>query len=166
MTTIAYKDGVMAADSKTTEGGYFVTRAKKIHRLASGALLGQAGNVDIRDVIDLLDKTRTEKSLPTREALAKTRCDFRGILVLKNGGVYLIDITPVQFADTLADWDAQVIEVRERFTAVGSGEQFAIGAMAAGMNAEQAVSIACRYDGASGGPVNAVPLKKVGKEST
>lgn len=159
MTTIAYRDGVMAADSKCSdEWGAFSTRCRKIARLGSGALLGQAGDADGRDVIRLLDGCKTEKSLPSRKALADTHCEFAGILVLPRGSIWYIDITCIDYGPEV-EWSGSVMEVHEAFAAVGSGYQFAIGAMASGRSAAQAVAIACRYDIKSGPPVHAVALK-------
>jgi ATP-dependent protease HslVU (ClpYQ) peptidase subunit len=149
----------MASDSKSTnDDGAFCTRVKKIYRLESGALLGAAGDCDARDVIRLLEKVRTVKTLPTRQQLADTHCDFSGVLVLRNGEVFYIDVGPMQIGEAY-EWAGSVVEVSERIAAVGSGQKFAIGAMAAGKSASEAVTIACRYDSFSGTPVHEVTLK-------
>ena len=44
------------------------------------------------------------------------------------------------------------MDVEADFYALGSGEQFALGAMAMGATAEQAVGIACQFDPWSRGP--------------
>lgn len=157
MTTIAYKDGFMAADSKVTANGAHVTRLFKIHRLSSGALLGVCGDADCRDVVALLDKCKSSRSLPSREALAKTKTDFGGILVLRNGDVYDVDIG---HDEDVKDWFGGIVPIKEGYHSVGSGSEFALGAMAAGVNAAQAVRVACKYDVNSGEPVRVVPLKE------
>lgn len=55
------------------------------------------------------------------------------------------------------------VPILEPFVAGGSGGDFAIGAMAAGLGAKRAVEIATRYDKGTGGGVDAVrvvPPKK------
>jgi ATP-dependent protease HslVU (ClpYQ) peptidase subunit len=165
MTTIAIKaeaerGWVFAADSKCTDGlGAFCTRAKKLHRLSSGAVLGQAGDTDIRDILALLNNI-TAKRLPSRKELAETHCEFAGILAFPNGKVFLIDVGVLDFGHD-SEWYGSVVELQERYAAVGSGQQFAIGAMAAGRSAKQAVEIACRYDSFSQAPVIEEPVKPI-----
>lgn len=147
----------MAADSRCTdECGSFFTKIKKIDRLASGALLGKAGDADARDVVSLLSKA-TYRKLPSRKELAETRTDFRGILAFPNGRVFAVAVEKLGDGDS--SWTGEIVEVEERMCAVGSGYQFALGAMAAGKTAKQAVEIACRYDNNSQAPVRVVPLK-------
>ena len=164
MTTIAYKDGVMAADSKCTdEYMAFLTRTQKIFRLANGALIGTAGDADARELMDLLAKS-TWKRLPSKGDLAATKTNFAGILAFPNGKVFLVDVGTHDVGSMDSEWTASILEVEERMCAVGSGQQFAIGAMAAGKSAHDAVVIACRYCSFSQPPVKEVPVKPVPKK--
>lgn len=52
------------------------------------------------------------------------------------------------------------VEVEDRFHAIGSGAAYALGAMACGKTAPEAVRIACRYDGYSGLPIVSMQLKR------
>ena len=91
MTTIAYRDGVMASDSRSSdEYGMHLTNTHKIMRLRSGALWGAAGDCDDRAIVDLLTDVKIEEDLPSRAALAETKVGSYGILVLSTGAVYLI----------------------------------------------------------------------------
>ena len=147
----------MCADSRCTDSiGAVVTRAQKIFRLSNKALLGIAGDADVRDVVELLGRA-TSKKLPSRKELRELEADFYGILVFPNGSIFYIDIGRVD--DGAGYWTASIVECREKFAAVGSGQQFAMGALAAGKTARQAIDIACKYDTASGPPVVEVPLK-------
>lgn len=136
------------------------TSENKIVRLASGALLGQAGDNDSRAVVALLDGAKNEKQLPTRAQLAESRVDFQGILVLPNGKVFLISIEPeapgVHEAYRGQIWPAG----RRGIAAVGSGGHLAIGAMAAGKSARESVAIACDWDINSKLPVHTVELAR------
>lgn len=161
MTTIAYKDGVMACDSCWSYDDGLDTTMTKVKRLASGALLGSAGDNDSRQVERLLDKCKTPQSLPDRAAIMAIRCDYLGILVLPRGRVFKVAATHVSEANWDKDFaeDIGVWEVTAPWTAVGTGSRWAVGAMAAGKSARDAVLIACRYDLNSKSPVYHYPLK-------
>jgi ATP-dependent protease HslVU (ClpYQ) peptidase subunit len=160
MTTIAIKDGMLAADSKTTdENGAFFSRSHKIYRLSNGALIGCAGDSDVRELLDVLGRS-TSKKLPTRKELADTKTGFQGIMAFPNGQVFCVEIDTRNIGTNDSDWYAMITECEERWTAVGSGAQFAIGAMAAGKSAHDAVHIACRYDSFSQPPVKVVSVKE------
>lgn len=152
MTTIAYKDGVMASDSQCTDDfSAFLTKTRKIDRLQNGALLGQAGDADSREISALLSKA-TPKKLPSRKELGDTKTKFHGILAFPNSRVFLVCVE-ASGEGSDGGWRGEVVEIEERMCAVGSGYQFALGAMAAGKSAKQAVEIACRYDIYSRSPV-------------
>lgn len=161
MTTIAYKDGWMAADSKCTDGwtGAFLTKTHKIWRCKkNGALVGQCGDADCRDILPLLEGA-TPKRMPTREQLANTKCSGSWIVAFPRGAVFIVDVETRNMGDG-AEWSGSVVEIEERWCAVGSGQQFALGAMAAGKSAADAVHIACRYDSYSQAPVRSVPVNE------
>jgi hypothetical protein len=161
MTTIAYRHGEMACDSCWTENGFQVTSMIKIVRLSSGALLGTAGDGDTRDITDLLDKVKSPEKLPTRAALRELRTDISALWVPQRGGIYEISSGPL--GPEFDHFDAQVTPYNYLgFAAVGSGREFALGAMAVGPNvtAKDAVRSACVFDICSKLPVHVVQLKK------
>lgn len=157
MTTVAYKNGVMAADSCWSYNSTVDTLSRKIHRLKSGALLGQAGANDARELIAALELVKLPKNLPTVRELLQFRIDFLGIMVFPNGRVYKIATT--HMLPEACDDDLGVWPVDRDFTAIGTGGEIAIGAMAAGKGALEAVKIACRFDTASRPPVYQFSLK-------
>ena len=76
MTTVAFKDGVMAADSQITDdhSDYRLTDCEKIYRVEScGALIGQSGADDIRDILNMFEEIAPEcgDDLPTQFDLAE-----------------------------------------------------------------------------------------------
>lgn len=157
MTTIAYAGGIMAADSRCTdEFGAVATRIQKIYRLQNKAILGVAGDADVRDICDLLGKS-TLKRLPTRKELRDLEIDFAGILVFQTGSIFFVEAGRID--DGAGYWFGSIVECKERFASVGSGCQFAIGAMAAGKGARAAIEIAAKFDTASGLPIIEMPLK-------
>lgn len=163
MTTVSYRDGVMAADSRCSdEYGMHLTHCQKIYRLSSGALLGTAGDDDARSLMDLLAKAKTPKQLPSRAELAETKTDFKGILVFPKGDVYLVGVDYTEH-NSEGEWTGYISEIRDRMCAVGSGQQFAYGAMEAGKSAADAVRIACKRDTNSALPVQMADLKAPAK---
>lgn len=162
MTTIAYKDGVMACDSCWTYGGTIDVLATKISRLANGALLGQSGSNDGRYFEKLLGKVKSPASLPTHEQLREIRQDFLGLLVLPSGKIFKLSttfITPENWNCEFDPDDVGLWEITGPFAAVGSGGDFAIVAMECGKSAKEAVDIACRFDPNSRGPIHSLSLK-------
>jgi hypothetical protein len=145
MTTIAFRDGVMASDSCWTAlDGVQVVSAVKINRLASGALLGQAGDNDSREVVELLNRVDCRGKLPKRSALLRIKVDCSALLAFPSGRVYQVETSSRE--EIPEDADIGIWEVNRGFAAVGTGSHLALGAMAHGATAEQAVVIACGFD--------------------
>ncbi len=146
MTTIAYRDGIMAADSQCTdEWGMKLTDTDKIFRLHGGGLLGTAGDDDARELMELLDSSVTEATLPTREQLGDTHTEFLGLLWLPDDTLWYVSIS-IRSDEYDAGWDGSVSRLKRPFAAVGSGQQFAYGAMAHGATAKEAIKVAAGFD--------------------
>lgn len=159
MTTIAYKDGVMACDSMWTDfNGYPSTFLTKITRLKSGALVGGAGDNDDRAVIKLLDRVHSFDQMPSALDLANTRVDYAGIIVFVRGKIEVAQIS-IEFDEKRGGWNAMTWPITT-YTAIGTGSGPALGAMAAGAAARRAVEIAVRLDPNCRGPVHSVPLRE------
>jgi 20S proteasome alpha/beta subunit len=154
MTVIAYssKHRIIAADSRCSDDlGMHVTNCQKIFRLKNGALLGTAGSSDFRDVRELLSKS-TPKKMPSRAALYELKSEFSGIVIFPKGQLYTVEIYHAEFAHE-GEWAAQVDPIRDEILAVGSGAQFAYGAMEVAATPIAAVRAACRRDTACALPV-------------
>lgn len=162
MTTITYKDEVMACDSCWSYDDGVDSLQSKIKRLSSGALLGGAGDNDGRELEALLDKVKTPNGLPTKAQLLALRVDYLGLLVLPRGRVFKIGATHVSEANWGTDFsgDIGVWEISGPYTAVGTGSRWAMGAMAAGKGAAEACRIACKFDLNSRLPVYQYDLKQ------
>ncbi|MDE2105424.1 MAG: hypothetical protein KGL39_49815 [Patescibacteria group bacterium] len=156
MTTIAYKGGMMAGDTCWTLNKTHITSLSKITRLASGALLGQAGDNDGREMETFLGKVKAPRGLPFRKELLELRISFAGLLVLPTGHVYRVDCR-----ENPTDYDDEVgfTPITKKFAACGSGSDIALGAMAAGKTAREAVLIAAEFDVNTRTPVNSLRLK-------
>lgn len=136
MTTIAYRDGVLVADSKVTDRGCYVGSVQKVFRADDGtigALAGCFGDLGIfRDWL-----------LAGRDG----PCEF------KDEGSEGIFITPDSRVWSVFH-GGKVFEITgSAFYAHGSGFRIALGAMAAGASAEKAVRICCNLDDSTRGPI-------------
>lgn len=164
MTTIAYKNGVVAADSRVTveseSGGARNFRTEKLFRrtvhingVPKNVILATAGESAPGSLF--VEQWASGKSLPEiREAFAYTEPDFT-ILVVSEDGLFEVDRWCV------------MEPVYEPFYAIGSGSKVAMGAMEAGASAQKAVEIACRRDPYTAPPVVTMRLKpNANKESS
>lgn len=140
MTTIAYKNNIMAADSRCTVtsegGGDRVFTCKKLFR-RNGALIGTAG--ESGSGLIFVDWYGTGKDAPSE--LIDGGAEFDCIVVDGSGAIWLYD-----------RW-CKGEQVLEPFWAVGSGAKAALGAMHAGASAKRAVEIACKIDPSSAPPI-------------
>jgi ATP-dependent protease HslVU (ClpYQ) peptidase subunit len=140
MTTIVYRDGVMAGDGRSTAAGWIKTEnTKKVIRLSTGALLGFAGTLAmLRPIAAALEKGHEPPALAESGS---------AMLVTPDGKVTIYE-------------DSGYFDVSDRpFFALGTGMSAAYGALHMGATAEQAVEIACRLDSESGGVIQVERLR-------
>jgi ATP-dependent protease HslVU (ClpYQ) peptidase subunit len=137
LTTIAYRNGVLAADSMAYGGKYCASPGLKwkIGRLENGDRLGVSSNVvgageAMRDWLN----GRLERTLVPP--------DVRAILVNADGQVFIAN-DGVLFSGP----------IDTEFCAIGSGADFALGAMQHGADAVEAVRCAIAHDQHTGGEV-------------
>ena len=162
MTIIAFDSKSMAADSMmSTLDGHIVGRCRKLFRLKSGGILGRAGDVDCRAVIALLDGVKDYDDLPSKAELEATRTEFLGLLWLPNKQLVEIIISP----DEEARYSAQVVEIEEKYAAVGHGELYARAILSSGGSSRDAVRVAIKHSGTCGGPIQEMKLGEVTKPS-
>lgn len=146
MTTVVYKSGVMAADTRITLGGHVVSDAKqKIFKLPDGSVVGVAGGAAqfetfLEDISQMTNPIQYQND----------ELDSLEAILVKNGSVFAFEGASGRF-----------IELGEvEVAAIGSGGDFAIGAMAAGASPAEAVEIAARYDAMTGGSVCVIEVEK------
>lgn len=143
MTTIAYKDGILAADKRSTFCNVAITTTK-VKRLQDGTLVGCTGDSGLcRKLIEWLQDGADPDTYPD----LGSKCHM--LMVRPDRRVYLYD------------GSSAPIELEERFVAFGSGQDFALTAMHLGYGAKEAVEVACQLDVHSGKGVDALVLKPV-----
>ncbi|MFC4158692.1 hypothetical protein [Chitinimonas lacunae] len=146
MTTVAWDGTTVAADTQANNSG-LRSRTKKLHRLQDGRIYAFSGEIqDGRAVYDWLNGG--EKS--PKPAVSSS---FVALLICPNGHAYTIE-------DKLV-----LLPVLEGFRAIGSGRNFAMGAMAVGADAVKAVAAAIQLDVYSGGDIetltSTIPIESV-----
>lgn len=143
MTTIAYRDGIMAADSRvTTEseaGGHIVHHCVKLYR-KSGAILGLQG--ESSPGMFFLAWYGSNKPPPT--ALQEGEADFCALVLTKKG---LFEY------DKWCNAEPVLMPKHRAYHAIGSGAKAAFGAFAEGASARRAVAVACMFDPYTAPPV-------------
>ena len=133
MTTIACRDGVMAADSQFTHGG-LSTRGQKLFRVGD-AIIGFCGHVHAAMVfVDWYENREARKPDMGNEN------EWEALVL---------------HGQTLEHWTASLRPVAclDPYYAIGSGSHLAIGAMWAGADARQAIEAARRWDTNTGGRI-------------
>ncbi|MFJ2446807.1 proteasome subunit beta [Pseudomonas sp. NPDC087626] len=142
MTTIAYKDGVIAYDSQVTRGDVITyddyekcTEYKGVKFFCSGTVS------DHQKLIDVYFGAKPEGNI---DVVA---------LVLNNGTLSLVAVD-----DNTGIWMSPV--ALDRPYAIGSGTAFAFAAMDMGASASKAVEIAAKRDTSTGGTIRTVLIKE------
>lgn len=142
MTIIVFRDGVLAADSQITTGGIFDVAIKKIAANKAGWLGGSCGDLGAVSAFAAWIE-RGNKKLLEFEAEDK----FEGILINPLGAVLYVEKhgrkTPMS-----AD-----------YYTLGSGGNVALGALAHGATAIEAVEIAIKLVTSCGGPIHHIRHK-------
>jgi ATP-dependent protease HslVU (ClpYQ) peptidase subunit len=143
MTTIAYRDGVMAADSRAYGGDKVPIGEKvKIKRLADGTLIG-ASTTMVGGAGWAL--AWYEAGCPVKAGDSALLPEKFDLLVVKPNGEGYVACNEAALTGPL----------QAPYFAIGSGDEFALGAMAHGANAIQAAIIGARLDPWSGLPIYA-----------
>lgn len=144
MTTIAYRDGIMAADSMLSDWGEIKRKTEKIF-VFKDAVIGTAGeDGDILKFLEWWEAGHDPAKRPKRSTVKELH-----LIVALNTGVVEI-------------WAEDYIgePVLEEFCAIGSGRAVAYGALEMGATAKEAVRISCKWNTASALPVRAVDVRK------
>jgi 20S proteasome alpha/beta subunit len=137
MTTIAYKDGVVAYDSLVTVGRRKHTEAAKVFRW-NHALVGMCGSdCPTNDVV----KHWLKSLLAEPKVKGLKNSDFELLIIPADGSLRLLYS------------DGRGLFLNRLFYAIGSGSDYAMGAMAHGASAEEAVRIAAAFDAYTGGKI-------------
>jgi hypothetical protein len=150
MTIIAFKDGVMAADTARFSGNgrYIVGHVQKLRRLKSGGVFGACGPApSIEKAYAALNEWAPGAVLNPLDKASDE--DVSGIVALPDGSVWHFW------------WDMKPLKCPDHYAVDGYGDEIAIGALEAGATAEQAVSICIRRSAGCGGSVTSMPVQSL-----
>lgn len=157
MTTIAYRNGILAADSRVTvsseAGGDRTFQCEKLFRkmipgpdgTVEEVIFATAG--DSTSGMVFVDWYGSGHEAPVTQFMA-ANADFT-VLVLRKDGLWEYDA-----------W-CRGMQIKDEFYAIGSGCKLALGAMEMGAGALKAVEIAGRRDPYTAGPFTTMRLKNV-----
>ena len=137
MTTIAYRDGVLAADTRVSTGGIMDCEIIKIARNSDGDLAGASGDAGFSAEFLrwFLGGEKQNTPVPKKE-----NNPYEGLIFRSSGEINVFD-------------EGGVCQVTAPYYASGSGVCIALGAMAYGADAEQAVRMAMKHDVSTGGEI-------------
>lgn len=148
MTTIAWDGRTLAADRLCTAGYVSFEVTPKIRRAPDGRLLGASGKVDVSclfmDWLELAPEHRGPRPPQVQ---------------IEEAGCVALEIEPCGRI-----WRHERFgryEIANAPHAIGSGSEFAVGAMLAGADAHGAVRIAASVNAATGGKVDVLTLKRL-----
>lgn len=144
MTTIAYRDGVLAGDTRVTDdsGHVWTDKCKKVFRIKDGSLVGVSGDMEPGELLlDALRAGVTEFKLPADS-------DINAIRVLADGRLFISE------GEAWTLWP-------EPYAAIGSGKRCALTALRMGYSAREAVRQGIAGDSYSGGRIISVKLKGI-----
>lgn len=147
MTTICYRSGEMAADTRAFAGRGAASpgRKTKIRRLSDGSLFGctttACGGADL-----IADWVEAGCPRPTSGDMIPD--DFSAMLVRPNGEVFMA-----------IDCLGLTGPLQAQFYAVGSGSEYALGAMYMGATAIGGVAAGIRFDPYTGGSITTLRLE-------
>lgn len=152
MTAIAYRGGVLAADSLTLGSDTVRGYSRKIVRSEKGTLGAACGLAGTAQMFRRWVETGRidewiEAGFPDSLPVNSERNQFGALIVTAQARVICVD------------WQGMAVEIDAPFYAEGGAEVFLIGAMAAGASAEEAVAIAIKYDTGCGG---AIQVERIG----
>lgn len=143
MTTIAYRDGMMAADSGCWIGSAHHTWTRKVALAPDGSLWGATGNA--AECAALIRWAETgEGEMPSPRQVSEGNSSFHALTVSPLGGVRLL--TAHGFEEMPG----------APYFAIGAGGEAAFGALYMGATAEQAVAAAIAHASGASAPVQVV----------
>jgi 20S proteasome alpha/beta subunit len=140
VTTIAFRDGELATDSRITAGDMIVSdKRTKVHRLRDGSLMAWAGAVQDAELLLRAMRKTSNAPHPKLQDISALHLRVDGSLWEYEGEAW--------------------VKQDPGYYATGSGSPYAFAAMDAGATAKEAIRIAIKRDANSGGKVQSLKLK-------
>lgn len=151
MTTITYRDGVMASDTLIVADTDAMGYCDKVFKI-NGYLVGLAGSKRfVTSFLSWAQKSfETDRPLPEMPFWAEHSKDHQD-------GLWGYVVTPDR---AIFRYETQGLPylVESEYVACGSGREYAMGAMACGKSPKEAVEVAMLFDRGSGGEIRSISL--------
>lgn len=147
MTIICARDGIMASDTMGVNGfGIKSFEETKLYRSPYNGIIGFAGDADYSSVFLewYYERGYDRSSFPS----IPKHGDFVALLMEDDGQLFI----------SSSDDKGKFFMRHHEFYAVGAGAQFAMGAMAQGATAEEAVALCIKHCAECGGEVQVMRL--------
>lgn len=145
MTTIAYKNGILAGDKQTTHGKVSV-RTRKVHKIGDWLVGGAGDTAHLHEMHEWIREGMDPKTLPAFQRDTGSCVEI--LMVDKAGKLFMLENSHVLY------------EVEQQFFAIGSGRDFALAAMHLGKSAPEAIEVAAQFDVNTGMGVDTVTLNQ------
>ena len=157
MSTVVYKDGVMAFDSRMGLNDMIMHGVLKAGRTKK-YLYGYAGRAShMTPLYDWVRECEAEKDMPSPEFFYRKNDSL--ISVGDVGTCMLISASGTIWEVTT---EGHTIPIPRAFHAIGNGYEYAFGAMAMGASAVEAVEVASQYDAFTGGEIHSLNIDSIG----
>lgn len=146
MTTIAYRDRTLAADTgMSRSGNIFGGTVVKIVRVPDGRLAGAVGSAGFGGAFLTWAQNGADRAIAPSAKEDQSTYDT-GFIVERDGSLSVLEPS---------GW----FSCSPPFYAFGSGKEIAMGAMAMGADAQRAVAVACVIDAGSREPITVLGLE-------
>lgn len=149
MTVIAYRDGVISADSQETHSDGRKAHCTKLFKVR-GTVIATAGDSYTGLIfIDWFDRGARMEDAPDLSMVTIDE-DFECLVLEDQDNIYTIN----RF------FQKYPTEMLDGFCAIGCGAAYAMAAMEMGADAKKAVQVACKYDAYCGGRVKTMKISQ------
>lgn len=146
MTTVAFKEGTLAADSQMTSGGTKL-RVKKLRRMTDGSLFAGSGSPGlVNQMFRWANAGFPDNKLKPN--------------ITDESEVECMLVNKATSAIVLIDEELEPLEIDGPFAAIGSGSAYALMAMRLGKTALEAVELAAEFDSDTSGPMHTMELEE------
>lgn len=145
MTTIVYRDGVVAYDSRCTNGDLITSDKVEKKQVINGVVFFLAGYIgDFETLTSAYFDVDIQNDIKSEGPCA---------IVVDSGKVFLCSIDSPE-----GSFWKQPLSVFDRY-AIGSGSPYAQGAMEMGADAKKAVEVAAKLDVRTGGKIKTYKIR-------
>lgn len=152
MTTVAFRNGILAFDSRVCAEHMIIQKEFTKGIKTENHLCAYAGDVGFGELFLEWVKNGMNPSDPPKTMVNNSAEDIEALVIDKKGNVILWTSAPSGMLPINLG--------KIPFYAIGTGAEFAFGAMEAGLTAKEAVEIAIKYDQNSGQPVKTISFKR------